>query len=322
MVAIVGLVRIDSIALTAERAAAAADRGEWSEAAHLALSVVEADPDLPAYAFLAGLATARGPDPTAQLTALTLLRRSAEADDLPQAWMNVAAIELELGNANAAKETLERALRLGWQQPAVTVPAATLYLRLGDRSAALEALADAFAVAPELVDDPFWGADPDLSELRDTAVEQAIAARSPVAFQLALQLGRLDDARAAAVALPQDEREIASLVVAAWSGDGSARVDLVRLAEERPLDMRAVIWSATLAGRDGDEEAQGRFRSWAAIVGGSLGGALGEDIVVTDLPKVRSQVPGADAEFHGLYTYRRSYPWDLLVPRLPKLTKE
>ncbi len=316
------IARIESIALTATEAATAADNDDWAEAAGLAQVAAAADPDLPAYGFLAGIATAREDSPAARQAALALLRRSTEMDDYPQAWLNVAALELAGGDAEAARAALTRAMRLGWQQPAVSLPAGTLYLQLGDRLAALDAFSQALNGAPELTDDPFWETDPELADLRDTVVERAISTSASPAITMALLAGRTADARALAGALPASERLIAVLAVEAWAGDDSSQAALVELAEERPLDTRAVVWSAILAERDGDIEARDRFRLWAAITGGSLGSAIGEDVIVTDKPRIRSQVPGSNANFQGLYTYRRSYPWDLLVPGLPKLTKQ
>ncbi len=316
------IARIESIALTATEAATAADNDDWAKAAGLAQDAAAADPDLPANGFVAGIATAREDSPAARQAALDLLRRSAEMDDYPQAWLNVAALELAGGDAEAARAALTRAMRLGWQQPAVSLPAGTLYLQLGDRLAALDAFSQALNGAPELADDPFWETGPELADLRDTVVERAISTSASPAITMALLAGRTADARALAAALPASERLIAVLAVEAWAGDDSSQAALVELAEERPLDTRAVVWSAILAERDGDIEARDRFRLWAAITGGSLGSAIGEDVIVTDKPRIRSQVPGSNANFQGLYTYRRSYPWDLLVPGLPKLTKQ
>jgi hypothetical protein len=68
--------------------------------------------------------------------------------------------------------------------------------------------------------------------------------------------------------------------------------------------------------------AHDRYRRWAAITSGTLGSEIGDDIVVTDTPHVGQQVPGPNANLQGWFVYRRPYPWDLLVPGLPKLTVE
>ena len=64
-----------------------------------------------------------------------------------------------------------------------------------------------------------------------------------------------------------------------------------------------------------------RFRSWIAATT-VLGRDIGEDVIVTDRPTPGAQVPGANGNFQGWYVYQRQYPWDMLVPGLPKLTLE
>jgi O-antigen ligase len=322
-VSLAGLARIESIAAKSDNAAAAADKGDWAQATSLAQSAAREDPDLPANLFIAGLVTAREPGAGARQTALSLLRRSAELDDFPQAWLDVAALELDDGDMSAAHTALTRALRLGWTQPAITFPAGRLYLDLGDRAAAVEAFAQALSSAPELADDPWWQTNAEVAAVRDPSIDRAISMAAPLAaVSINLYAGRIESARTLAQALPPDEGLIAGLVVEAWAGDETARAALAALAQEHPLDSGPVVWSSTLAARNGDLAARDRYRLWAAITGGSLGSAIGEDIIVTDTPRIRFQVPGPNANFQGLYTYRRSYPWDLLVPGLPKLTKE
>jgi tetratricopeptide (TPR) repeat protein len=313
------LAQIDVAAATSLQASAAAIDDDPASAASLSLGALGGDPDLPAYWFQTGLATAIQ-DPE---RAYALMRRSAETDDFPHAWLNVAAMELDRGDPAAAKEALERAIRLGWQQPAVSFPAGTMYAQMDESGPAVEAFAQALVLAPDLGDDPFWESDPKVLAAHDPAVDRAITLGGPsVAPFIALFGGRPDDARSLAEALGDDERQIATLAIDAWTGDDAAQAGLVALAEADPLDTRAVVWSALLAARDGDETARNRFRTWAGIVGGSLGTAIGQDTVVTDKPWNRRQVAGPNANFHGVYTYRRLYPWDLLVPGLPKLTLE
>jgi tetratricopeptide (TPR) repeat protein len=316
------LARTDMVALTSLSAAAAAIDEDDAGAASLAREALAGDPDLIAYWFQAGLATATE-DGTDGEGALDLMRRSAEADDFPQAWLNVAAIEAARGDHEAAREALAAAMRLGWQQPAVSFPAGHLYVQLGMDEPAIEAFAQALLLAPELGDDPFWQSDPAVSAVHDGAVDRALSLAHPsVAPFVAMYGGRAKDARSLAQQLPGAEGQIASLAIDAWLGDDAAQAALVDLAEANPLDTRPAVWSSLLASRDGDDTARARFARWAGLVGGSLGTATGTDVVVTDKPWNRRQVAGPNANFQGLYTYRRLYPWDLLVPGVPKLTLE
>jgi hypothetical protein len=131
-----------------------------------------------------------------------------------------------------------------------------------------------------------------------------------------------DAARETAKQLPDAELRFFTLVIDGWEGDDVAQAKLVEMAEADPLSAGPVVWSASLAARDGDVAARNRFRVWSGLIGGSLGTAIGQDTVITDDPPNRRQVVGPNANFQGLYTYRHLYPWDLLVPGLPKLTLE
>ena len=320
--AVAWLARIDVVALTSLASASAAIDEDDARAASLAREALAGDPDLIAYWFQAGLATATEEGGDSE-SALDLIRRSAEADDFPQAWLNVAAMEEARGDQAAARDALAAAMRLGWQQPAVSFPAGFLYVQLGMDESAIEAFAQALLRAPELGDDSFWQSDPAVNAVHDRVVDRAMRlARPSVAPFVAMYGGRPDDARSFAQELPGTEGLIAALAIDAWLGDNDAQAALVELAEANPLDTRPAVWSSLLASRDSDDAARARFARWAGLVGGSLGTATGTDVVVTDEPLNRRQVAGPNANFQGLYTYRRLYPWDLLVPGMPKLTLE
>ncbi len=318
-VVIAGLARIEIPAMASLAASAAANDHDPAGSSRLAREALAGDPDHPAYWFQTGLAIA-AEDPDA---ALALMRRSAETDDFPQAWLNVAAMELARGSDAEARDAVARAMRIGWQQPAVAFAAGWLDVQLGDQEDAVAAFAIALQFAPELADDPFWDSSPELAAARDAAVDRAMTDGSPTtALLIAMFNGEPDEARARSQQLPEPQRTLYSLVVNAWNDDTAAQTRLIEIAEANPLDTTAAVWSAFLAARDGDTAARDQFRVWAGLVGGSLGTAIGQDTVVTDAPWNRRQVAGPNANFQGIYTYRRLYPWDLLVPGLPKLTLE
>ena len=98
------LLRTEAAALDGQQATDAANKGDWSTALIAARRAVSADSELPPYLFTQGLAAAH----EGHLEeARDALRRAAEIDDFPTAWLDVAQLELELGN------TMRRATRSG-----------------------------------------------------------------------------------------------------------------------------------------------------------------------------------------------------------------
>lgn len=165
-------------ALTQYGAVVAANQGRWDAAFANAGAATAADPAMPSYRFTLGIAAAGAGNLAIARDAFT---REAQRDDFPEAWLDLAAVQLRLGDMAGARADLGRALRLGAQQPVVTVAAASLYLQLGDTTAASQAIADAFALAPQLAADPYWSSTPALRAAADRAVGPAIA--QAVAFE-------------------------------------------------------------------------------------------------------------------------------------------
>ena len=80
------LLRSEGAALDGQRATDAANDGDWPGALAAARRAVDADPDFPPYLFTQGLAAAH----EGQLEeALDAMRRAAEIDDFPTAWLDV-----------------------------------------------------------------------------------------------------------------------------------------------------------------------------------------------------------------------------------------
>jgi tetratricopeptide (TPR) repeat protein len=312
---------ISSRALPAIQIGTLANGHNWPAAAGVASQVAASDPDLPAHRFLHGLTAAREGDPG---TAEQEMRSSAEADDFVFSWLNLAALELRRGDQDAARNSLERAMRLGWQQPAIALPAGVLYVELGDADAAVDAFAQALSIAPMLTDDPYWSTSgPEIAAAHSAAVEEALTRADPAkATVIALLAGDPERAHAEAARLEGPARTASELGIAAWEGDPEGRADLEELAESTPSLNTAVVWLGRLAARDGDLESVARYREWASITSGILGSDVGEDVVVTDEPIPGVQVPGANGNLQGWYVYVRQYPWDLVIPGLPKLTLE
>ena len=298
-------------------AVTAADGGDWPVALREARAAVEADPGMPPYQFTLGLAAANSDD---LAVAAAAFEQSAESDDFPMAWLDLAAVRLALGDDIGARDALARALRLGVQQPAIDVAAAALHLRLGDPGGASNDLVEAIRRAPSLAGDPYLATDPGFAPIWRDVLERSIGATDPaVAWEIALVSG--DPARAAEIAgrLGPGAGDLALLVIPAWGGDASAIQALRARASSRPLDIATVTWCARVAARAGDLAAAGRYRDWASTIDGFAGTTAAEMRVVPDLARGEDDA-GVNGHFYGYYTYRRPTPHDQLVPGLPRLT--
>jgi O-antigen ligase/Tfp pilus assembly protein PilF len=299
-----------------DRGVTAANAGTWDQALPAFAETVRRDPDIPAYRLAFGVAAANGGD---YVAAAAALERAATTDDLPVAWLDLAAVREASGDGAGAAAALDRALRLGRQQAQINLGAGIVRLRLGARDAAVDDLALALRQAPSLAGDPWWST-PEVTSVRSPALDRAIADADPATgFDLALSAGQLERARSLASQMEPTQRESALLVIAAWEGDGTARADLVVRARSRPLEIGVVIWCARIAARAGDQAAAAEFRTWLDTV--SPGSALaGLEVRVS--PDPSPLVAGSTALFSGHYLYRRPTPEQLIVALLPQLVDQ
>lgn len=306
--------------LTVERPALVGDEAalempdDAPMAAVLAAEANDADGTPTSYRWTRGLAMATLGQDTSALDDLLSVARQ---DDLPQAWLNAAQLQLTHGDTDGARDSIARALRIGRQQPGIDVAAIPILLALGDTANAQEQATSALSGAPQLTDDPWWETTPELRALRDVAVNVLVnASDSSRAWQIALLSGDADRARQIAATLPTD-RAIVGDVIDAWSNVPGARERLERGVLADPLGPGAG-WAARIAARDGDADAAHRFRRIASIPSGSTRSDNGYDVVVTDQIPV-GQVPGPNAGFHFAYAYHRGSPLSMLVPGLPQI---
>ena len=289
-----------------ERAVAAANAGQWRDAYDQSSEAAALDPRLAPYQFVRGLGAAELGD---LLTAQDAFARAAALDDYPASWLNLAAVQLRMGDPQA-RLALDRAVRLGQQQPQIAIPAAALYLQLGDEPKAREMLAAAFGEAASLASDPTW-ATGEWPRIAPGAVDDAIAQATPwSALLLALESGRVDTARDLARSVEPSRRLLADTAVAAWSGDAAAFGSLHRLAQANPMDATTVGLCRRVAWL---HDPSGNAPGWSCD-GGWWFGAY-PLVRVGDQPSVGS-IPGPAAYPHALYAYRRPGPNDLLVPWL------
>ncbi len=305
------LARAEGAATDGVKATLAANAGDWDSAYARAQAALDVDPDMPPYLFTAGLAAAHLGD---LATARDLIRRSAEIDDFPTAWVDLARVEADLGNPQAARAAVSAAMRLGYQQPQIALAAADLYLNLRDRGAAVRAATSALIAAPGLAGDPIWRSAP-WSPLRDEILQATFAAGPPdTAYLAALSADRFDEARTLVAAIPETERTVPRLMVEAWNGDRLAFDELHALAVENPIDQGVVAlcrWVAGVATMAHPASPWTCDRAgWSPVF---------TVIAVAPPPISRVALPGPNSSWHFQYVYRRTSPIDELVPGLPHL---
>ena len=229
---------------------------------------------IPAYAFARGLAEARAGDPAAALAALAGV---GEADDLPVAWLDVAALRLDAGDATGAREALDRALRLGRQQPAIVFATGALLERVGDPAGADAAWSATLRSLPSLAGDPWW-ADPARAARWTGIRDAALAGMAPeAAADLWLSSGDAEQASASASQIA-DPAPASGRSSPSQPGTATRRTarPLDAYAQDHPFDLVAVAWAGRVAARVGDLAAVADYRLWADTVVGTAGGAVGE----------------------------------------------
>jgi tetratricopeptide (TPR) repeat protein len=313
-VATAWLARTEGVAITARDATNAANRGDWATAYARARTTVEVDPDMPPYLFTLGLAAANQGEVG---VARDAFRRSAEIDDYPTAWLNVARLELDMGNDAAARAALGRAMRLGHQQPQVAVGAASLYVELGDPDAAAMAVSNALYTAPGLAGDPYWTSSPGLEVAWTSGLSLALdQLPGALAYELALEAGQPDVARDILLALPGPTRAALLPVVEAWTGDAAAFATLRANASANPFDGHVVALCHRVA-RHAREELGLDGSTWQCE---RTGYAYDPIVIrVSEPPTSRIWLPGPNATWHFQGAYERFVPFDELIPGLPRL---
>lgn len=316
--ALVGLGAQELPALTAGRAVDLANRGDWAAADAPAREAAAQDPRISSYLFTAGLTAAHAGDHAASAAYFELVTRT---DDVPEAWLNLAAEQAELGDTASATESLRRALRLGIQRPAVALAGADLALRIDQSDIAVRVFTTAVIQSPSILADvEYWSSSPLLQQMRPTATALAAEVAGPdVEWELALMTDHPEAARELAQAPGLDPATVD--FVDAWGGDHGAYERLVERCADDPLNLNALFWCARIEGRRGDDAAANGYRYLAnAQVGGTY--RAGAELRVAREPLTGRSLEGNPAIFWGLYTYRRYTPWDVLVPSLVHLTLE
>lgn len=318
VVSLVGLGWQELPALTGARAVDLANRGAWAAADAPAREAAARDPRVSSYLFTAGLTAAHAGDHIASMTYFQLV---TQTDDVPEAWLNLAAEQVAAGLPARAPHSIERALRLGFQRPAVLFAAADLALRIDAQEIAVQAFTSAVTRAPSLLGDlDYWGSSQLLQQMRPTSLALAAEAAGPdLEWELALMSDHQDAARDLAMT-PGLEPSTVDFVDA-WGGDDAAYQRLTTRCIAEPFNLQLLFWCARIEGRRGNDAKANDYRYLAnAQVGGTY--RSGAELRVATTPMVGRSLEGNAAVFWGLYTYRRYTPWDVLVPSLVHLTLE
>ena len=320
LVACLGMLWTERAASVHASAVTEYNEGHWQEADALATRAAAEDPSWPPYQFTLGLTAARVGD---HERAATAFRRSAAADDLPEAWLDLAAEEAARGGEAPAREALGRAARLGLQRPALAIAIGDLALRLGDSDLAITAFVAAIQKAPSLAGDPWWHLDAAREAMYAATVDDALAADDQdAAWQIALASGdskravRTIQAATDAARLPPMAASRVD-IVEAWDGDLGAWDRVVRACVAWPSDYLLIPWCGRIANRIGDTTTADRFAEWAYLLLEPDGAT--HEIRVAATPPIGRTIAGAVADFYGTYTYRRPTPWNPLVPTLVQL---
>ena len=298
-------------ALSSNTAVDRANVGDWAAADPPARLAAAQDPRISPYLFTAGLTAAHGGDHAASAS---FFRQVTERDDLPEAWLNLAAEQVAIGDTADVETTIRAALRIGRQRPAISVPAGELAERIGARPLAVEAFTAAVLAAPSFLGDPWWQAEPDRAGLQQEVLTAALAVAPPdPAWELALVTGDAERARSIATSAALDPSTLD--FIDAWTGDEQAYARLIDRCASDSLALQPLFWCARLEGRRGNVSAANDYRYLANTqIGGSY--REGAELRVQEGPVVGRSLEGNPAIFWGTYTYRRFTPWDVLVPSL------
>ena len=309
-----GLLLQEIPAMTAARSVQLADAGDWAAADGPARDAASMDPEISSYVLTAGLTAARGGDHS---SAAADFRRVAERDDLPEAWVNLAAEQLDLGASAEARKSIESAFRLGRQRPAIAVAVADLAIRLGVHDLAVDAVVAALRANPTLAADPWWGENAARMAVIDEASAR-LEASGPVDLRWQLALVRGDVAAAHTLAAGTANATFDALVIDAWA-DQEPAIELFSTAcYGSPLDGTALTWCARVASHLSQSFWLADMRTLLEDLAPGYSDDAGE-VYVDMNPNASARLGGGLQPIWGVFAYRRPVPHDLLVPGVAHL---
>lgn len=245
------------------------------------------------------------------------LRSVALGDDLPAAWLDLAAIETMTRRPAEARVSLGHASRLGLQHPAVAVGIGQLRLQLGQRAEAIEAYAAAIVAAPSLAGDPALrrGA---IGPIRDAIIERALELAPDDAWLILLEAGEIEPARVSASRLSDPQRSLAADMIdaVATAGKLDSLTERYELDPSDPVLAQHVIRAAVLAGEP--ERAQSIRNALDRV--DQFAQSYGRTVRIVPYGEAAGRPIGDDSSaYYGLFHYRRPTLQDQLVPGLDRV---
>jgi hypothetical protein len=236
------------------------------------------------------------------------LRSFAEVSDMPEAWVDVAAIELRNGRTAEAREALARAARLGLQHAALGVAISALALELGDTAMAIEAGAAAVSRVPSLLADPWWSRDPGSAAIYSRILARSLELAGPDGrWEIELMADSPEAAYAAAAS--GSDPPLARDVISAWWGDEVAASRILARCNEEPLT-GPIGWCARVTSRlDRTDESQ-RFQRLANML------RIPPDTVreLRIFAALTAESTAGDISTKAGGSWRNIVLWDVLVP--------
>lgn len=309
--AVIVLFRVETVATTHQSAVSALYASDADAARTAADEAYRSDPDYPAYAITRGLVASADGDWD---TAGAVYRSAAETDEMAQSWLGLAQAQEALGEPAAeVAASIERALRIGSQQPSIVLAAGHLYERLGDLDRAADLYAESLARYPSLAADPYWAGSAGSARSFDDILDLAFERAPGRAWEVALAAGDPDVARDLAASQLQHS------IIDAWDGDPSALQAVYEAADAATADPNLLGWAARLATRDGDDEQAQRYQRLAVFEVTEGGELPGTEIEIDQEGYLEAVPAGTKVNFAGHYLYRRPLNIDLLPPGLPRL---
>jgi tetratricopeptide (TPR) repeat protein len=284
-----------------------------------AAAAVAADPEIAIGQLALGLAEARAGNMEGSESAL---RRASLADGYPISWANLAAVQFRRGEDEQARDSADRAFRLGRQHPEVAFEVAQVRFVAGDRAGAIEALAATLAQRPELITDPHLADGTVLPGLLEEATAQAyLVAPADLRWGISVVVNEYARARSDALALGVPERAAVLALVDALEGPASARDRLWAVAEADPAFPFGVAVAALGAQLLGDGARLDRYRAIANATSqfGTLYGRMAR-VRVDHTPGLL--YVNESTTFYGVFTYGRRMVQDATVPWLATIVWE
>ena len=303
--------RIESLAASHQRAVAAIEEGDWDSALPAAETAVVGDPQMIPYQVTYGIAAAARGEWERAAAAFEV---AAEADDLPESWLNLAQARLESGQPRASIiAAIDLANRLRDDDPFVLLGTAALYERMGMDAEATESLIRLLTANPSLAGDDVWTEDPAFAS-RFSEVYQAALRRARDPWRIPMMAGDFDLARRLSA---ESQNPLASIVVEAWAGDSGSLATLGQMAVDSPRG-EATAWAARAYANPGNGDQADRFRA-ISVFGHEGAGLPGYELRVIGAD--RSPPEGAldMAHGYGKNDYRRGTPGHLVAPGMPTL---